>query len=240
MKPVIGITPLYDEDKESIWMLPGYLDGILNGGGIPIILPFIKDEATIDQIYHRCDGILFSGGQDIDPCLYNQKQTKKCGIINPDKDFLEKRLFIKAYNDNKPILGICRGLHLINALLGGSLYQDLKTARRFDQKIEHIMSPPYNREAHIVNLTAATPLRSLLNKTVIPVNSYHHQGIDLLAKDLKIMAVSQDGLIESVYAPGKNFVWGLQWHPEFLIADSKDNQMIINSFIDAAKGKSSV
>ncbi len=240
MKPIIGITPLYDEDKESIWMLPGYMDGILKGGGVPIIMPFTKDEETIDQAYSLCDGIVFTGGQDIDPRCYHQKQTEKCGIINADKDFLERTLFAKAYDDNKCILGICRGLHLINVLLGGSLHQDLKTYYRSDKEIEHIMSPPYNREAHTVNLIKDTPLRRLLNQAVIPVNSYHHQGIDKLAKGLEVMAVSEDGLIESVFDPRKKFVWGFQWHPEFLIADCKDSQMIIKSFIDTVKGETSV
>lgn len=237
MKPIIGITPLYDENKESIWMLPGYMNGILNGGGIPIILPFTKDEEEIDRAYGLCDGILFTGGQDIDPGFYNQKQNEKCGTINPDKDFLERSLFIKAYDDNKSILGICRGLHLINALLGGNLYQDLKTYYQPDTVIEHIMTPPYNREAHAVNLINNTPLRRLLNRSEISVNSYHHQGIDKLAKGLEVMAVAEDGLIEAVYDPRKNFVWGVQWHPEFLFVEGKDSQMLIKSFINAAKGE---
>ncbi|WKY44052.1 gamma-glutamyl-gamma-aminobutyrate hydrolase family protein [Eubacteriaceae bacterium ES2] len=237
MKPIIGITPLYDEEKESIWMLPGYLEGILESGGIPIILPFSRDEKVIDQVYNLCNGILLTGGQDIDPSLYHHVQTAACGKLYPDKDFLETHLFRKAYQDNKSILGICRGLHLINALLGGSLHQDLDTNHRPDKKMKHLMTAPYNRQAHQVNLINGTPLQELLNKSLIPVNSYHHQGIDDLARGLKAMAVAEDGLIEAVYDPGKAFVWGLQWHPEFLIANSQDQPMIFKAFVAAASGE---
>lgn len=239
MKPIIGITPLYDEKKESIWMLPGYLEGIIEGGGIPIVLPFTKDEEVLDKAYDLCDGILFTGGQDIDPYLYNNEKMEECGVINQDKDFLEMKLFRKAYDDDKSILGICRGLHLINALLGGTLHQDLETYQATDRKIKHIMSAPYNREAHTVKILNDTPLERLLNKSVIPVNSYHHQGIAQLAGGLQVMAVSEDGLVESAYDSKKRFLWGFQWHPEFLYKECHDNQMIFKAFISAAKGEAS-
>lgn len=220
-------------------MLPGYMEGIIEGGGIPIVLPFSKEEEVLDKAYDLCDGILFTGGQDIDPCLYNHEKTQECGIINKDKDFLEKKLFLKAYDDDKSILGICRGLHLINALLGGTLHQDLETYQTADKKIHHIMSAPYNREAHSVKVMDDTPLKRLLNETLIPVNSYHHQGIAKLANGLEVMAVSEDGLVESVYDSKKRFLWGFQWHPEFLYKDCNYNQKIFKAFVQAAKGEAS-
>ena len=134
---------------------------------------------------------------------------------------------------NKPILGICRGIQFINAMLGGTLYQDLPT--QIVSNVEHHQSPPYDEPIHSVRIIENTPLHLLLEKNVIYVNSYHHQGIKKLSKELRAMAYSSDGIIEAVYAPGKKYVWAVQWHPEFIFSKDSNNKKLFQSFANAMK-----
>ena len=213
MKPIIGILPLFDEKKESYWMLPGYMKGIANAGGIPVMLPFIENIEDIKQLSENFDGFLFTGGPDIDPAYYHEEKKENCGDLTPYRDTLESQLFKEVYALNKPILGICRGHQLLNVLCGGTLYDN---------------------KQHTVTLVEDTPLKSLFNKTILPVNSCHHQAIKELGNDLQPMAISEDGLVESCYVPNKKFVWGVQWHPEFMYTE-KESQKIFEEFIRKCK-----
>lgn len=126
-KPIIGVTPLWDEEKKSYWMLPGYLEGVKEAGAIPVILPLTTNGADIAQLADLCDGFLFTGGQDVDPQLYGEAMEPFCGELCPARDALEQELLRQALERDKPILGICRGIQFLNAALGGTLYQDLPT-----------------------------------------------------------------------------------------------------------------
>lgn len=232
MKPIVGILPLFDEKKDSYWMRPGYMKGIMNAGGIPVMLPFIENIEDIKQLSENFDGFLFTGGPDIDPTYYHEEKKENCGDLTPYRDTLESQLFKEVYALNKPILGICRGHQLLNVLCGGTLYQDLPS--EYQSTITHRMKPPYDNKQHTVTLIEDTPLKSLLNKTILPVNSCHHQAIKELGNDLQPMAISEDGLIESCYAPHKKFVWGVQWHPE-LMCTEKESQKIFEEFIRKCK-----
>lgn len=228
MKPLVGILPLFDEKKDSYWMLPGYMNGIINAGGIPVMIPFVKDKEDIKQLSESFDGFLFTGGADIDPAYYDEEKKDTCGDLVPYRDTMESQLFKEVYALNKPILGICRGHQLINVLCGGTLYQDLPT--EYQSTISHRMKPPYDNKWHTVTIVDQTPLKSCLNKTILPVNSCHHQAVKELGHDLLPMAISEDGLIEACYAPNKKFVWGVQWHPEFMHKE-KESQIIFKEFI---------
>ena len=206
-KPIIGVTPLWDEEKKSYWMLPGSLEGVKEAGAIPVILPLTTNGADIAQLADLCDGFLFTGGQDVDPQLYGEA---------------------------KPILGICRGIQFLNAALGGTLYQDLPTEH--PSEIGHSMKPPYDRMAHTVHIWPMTPLASLLGKTELEVNSCHHQAIRSLAPSLVEMARSTDDLIEAMYLPGKTFVWGVQWHPEMSLQE-ESSRKIFEAFVGAVQQK---
>ncbi len=206
MKPIIGVTPLFDSGKDSIWMVPGYVEGITAAGGLPFILPLKPNREDIYDIFKMCDGFLFTGENDINPELYGCAPTPECESINKDRDYLESELFKLCLEGDKPVLGICRGIQLINALLGGTLYEDLPTEK--PSYINHRMSPPYDRPCHSVSLIKGTPLQRLLEKDSLSVNSYHHQAIKNLAPALKPMAVSEDGITEAVYLPDKN-IFGL-------------------------------
>ena len=229
MKPIIGVIPLWDDEKESIWMLPGYMDVLENNNAIPMILPLSTCKENLDKCFELVDGILFTGGHDINPKLYNQKKKDTCGLQCDRRDEMEKYLFEKSIKNNKPILGICRGIQLFNSLLGGTLYQDLKT--EYKSNINHTMEKPYNRGVHNVNVLENTILHKIVGVNKLYVNSYHHQAIKDLAPGLIANAISEDGLIEAVSMPNKKFVMAVQWHPEFLCKDSEENNLIIDEFI---------
>lgn len=235
MKPIVGIIPLFDEEKNSIWMIPGYMEGIRQAGGIPIILPLKAQEDELLQICDMCSGFLFTGGQDVEPAVYGAKRSESCGQPNHDRDTLEKRIFAYALERDKPVFGICRGIQLINALLGGTLYQDLPTEYKGTKNVEHHMKPPYDVPCHQVTVLENTPLSRLLGKSTLQVNSYHHQAVKTLAGELRAMAISEDGLIEAVYLPGKKFVQAVQWHPELIYLADKDAGKLFESFVEACR-----
>ena len=212
-KTIIGLSPLYDREKDSYWMLPGYMKMVERCGAVPLMLPLTTEEPLPAAAFELCDGILLTGGQDVSPSLYGQPLSPLCGEVCEARDEMDRRLLISAIGADKPVLGICRGLQLMNAALGGTLYQDLPT--EYGTTAEHCMNPPYDRGVHAVCLLDDTPLHDLLGVDEISVNSYHHQAVKAQASCLKTMAVSEDGLIEAMYLPGKRFVWGVQWHPEF-------------------------
>ena len=213
-------------------MLPGYMDGISQAGGIPVMLPFSTDEQELGQLVMLFDGFLFTGGHDVSPEIYNA--TPLHGLIDccKKRDQMETVVLSKAMAVDKPVLGICRGIQFINAALGGTLYQDLPTQHSSD--VEHHQTPPYDKHAHFVRIIEGTPLHQCLGIEQLSVNSYHHQAVDKLAPSLKTMAVSPDGLTEAVYKPDQRFLWAVQWHPEFSYRTDDNSRRIFRAFVQAA------
>jgi len=217
-RPIIGVTPIWDEKKDSIWMLPGYMQGLEEAGAVPVILPLTTSETVLKQTADFFDGFLFSGGHDVNPKLYGQEKTELCGEICEMRDKMEAYVFREAVlNQKKPALGICRGIQFFNTLLGGSLYQDIPA--ELPSTIIHSQKPPYDVPAHAVRLVSESPLGKLIGKERIEVNSSHHQGINRLAKGLEVMALADDGLVEAVYMPAHPYAWAVQWHPELSLKD---------------------
>ena len=225
--PIIGVTPLWDAERKSVWMLPDYLDGIKAAGGVPVVLPIEMSEADADRIVETCDGFLFTGGQDVAPELYGTKDATGTIIPSPERDKLETLLLSKALQADKAILGICRGLQFINAFLGGTLWQDLPSQHPSD--IIHRQGKPYGIPTHKVSLNG--DLRTLLGKDTLEVNTLHHQAIKDLGRDLEPMAESPDGLIEAVKMVGKRFVCAVQWHPEYMFKTDGDSLRVFSWFV---------
>lgn len=187
-RPLIGIVPLVDAQRESYWMLPGYMRGVEQAGGLPIMLPLTDDDAALRQLADTCDGFLLTGGQDVSPALYGAAPVPACGedlprAVTP----LETKLLALALEQDKPVLGICRGIQFLNVYLGGTLYQDLPTEH--PSAAEHHQKPPYDVPVHSVTLVPARPLYQLLGKCELAVNSLHHQAIRKLAPTLQVMAL---------------------------------------------------
>ncbi|MBP3806215.1 MAG: gamma-glutamyl-gamma-aminobutyrate hydrolase family protein [Oribacterium sp.] len=233
MRPIIGLIPLYDDDKDSYWMLPGYMKVIEKCGGLPVMLPLTDDKAELNDAYKICDGILFTGGHDVSPLVYGQATTDKCGITCQLRDSMEGHLLDLCIRDDKPLLGICRGIQFINAYLGGTLYQDLPS--EFDSKIEHHMLPPYEQAAHKVNVEVGTKLSCIIGPGIHEVNSYHHQAIKKLSPRVTKMTTSEDGLVEAIEIKDQRFAVAVQWHPEFSYKVCEDSIKLVQAFVDACR-----
>ena len=233
MKPVIGLVPLVDEGRDSLWMLPGYMEGIAGAGGLSFMLPLSGDEADLSRLFSLCDGLLLTGGHDVSPALYGEAPLPVCGACCPERDRMESILLRLAMAENKPVLGICRGLQFMNAALGGSLWQDLPS--QHPSGISHHGTPPYDRPVHAVTVLPDTPLSAVLGESSLPVNSYHHQAVRELAPCLRPMALSPDGLVEAAWHPEMHFLWGVQWHPEFSFRTDAASRSLFRAFVDACR-----
>lgn len=235
-KPLIGVLPLYDTGKESYWMLPGYMKGIEEAGGVPVMLPLSTDPDVIKTIANTFDGFLFTGGHDINPELYGEKATDACGELCDERDTMEAFLFKQVIDLDKPAFGICRGLQFFNVALGGTLYQDLPTERIAQNKVEHKQERPYNKPTHSVYIETGNQLYNMINTEILTVNSYHHQGIKKLSKQLLAVAIAEDGLVEAVAMPDKRFVFAVQWHPEFTYKSDDASNRLFVEFVKACEG----
>ena len=225
-KPLIGLTPSWDDENNRILMNTAYADSILRAGGLPAIMPMTSDRTLLEQYCRALDGFLFTGGDDIDPSYYGEETLPCCGEIPKNRDEMELLLFnIAVLEMNKPAFGICRGIQVINVALGGSLYQDIPTQVQADIKLTHRQSPPYNVHAHSVSIVDGSPLHTLLGQEKIMVNSSHHQSIKKPAPELICMATAEDGVIEAVYSPARKFVYAVQWHPERTLHDGHSLQL---------------
>ena len=232
MKPLIGVTPLFDREKNSLWMLPGYFDRVLQAGGVPCALPLTAEEAALRAAAERMDGFLFTGGQDVDPALYGEEKQPCTEETCPERDRMETFLLHEALRLGKPVFGICRGLQFINVYFGGTLWQDL--SQMGASAVRHRQERPYSRGSHGAAVLENTPLIKCLGTDHIAVNSCHHQGIRHLAPELVPMALSPDGLVEAFYHPQYSFVWAVQWHPEMMADRDRPSRDLFKAFVDAA------
>ena len=154
-KPLIGLIPLVDVERDSYWMMPPYFEALEEAGALPVMLPLTADEGALAQILEMCGGLLFTGGPDADPALYGEEKLPACGLVVPRRDEMELRLFRMALAADKPVLGICRGIQLFNVALGGTLWQDLPS--QAPSAIQHEQKPPYDQPAHKVSILPGTP-----------------------------------------------------------------------------------
>lgn len=234
-KPLIGITPLYDYNLSSWWMIPGYGEGIQASGGIPVIMPFSDSPSDTEELVSKLDGFIITGGPDVNPSYYNEEILLQLGLLAPKRDVNEKLIYEAIQRQNKPVLGICRGHQLINVLEGGTLYQDLPSMRPSETR--HSQREPNYVMTHKVDLIEGTPISSWMDGAKeMEVNSYHHQAVKDLAPSLKAMALStEDGIIESYYKPDSKFTVGIQWHPELAFKDHPLHRRIFKALVDACK-----
>ncbi|MFC4410016.1 gamma-glutamyl-gamma-aminobutyrate hydrolase family protein [Chungangia koreensis] len=231
MKPLIGITA---EIREGNYFLPPiYSKVVIQAGGIPVLIPQIPDE-DIQEMCNQIDALLVTGGEDIDPGYYGQEPHVDLGIITPRLDRMEYLLVQEFLKQDKPYIGICRGLHMLNVVNGGSLYQSIHTERE-KEVIQHKQKAPRTHRAHTVKLEKDSRMFELLGEDEFKVNSFHHQACNKVPDSLKIVATAKDGIIEGVESPEHSFVFGFQWHPEEFAWDGDEpSQHLFKSFIDAA------
>lgn len=209
-KPVIGVS--------STNTLKGTCTRSIElAGGIPYILPATADVNTLDDILDKLDGLMFSGGEDINPDWYDAEHSEKLGGVNDKRDEFELLLFKKASDRNIPIFGVCRGLQLINVAMGGTLYQDLPTEK--PSEIKHAVFETGSAPTHDINLVSGSLISQIVGQNSIGVNSRHHQGIKKLAPELKITAWSTDSIPEAIEAYPIKQIFAVQFHPELNAAE---------------------
>lgn len=244
--PIIGVTT---QTLQAIDGIPAglpqsdvmnqrYYTAVAQAGGAPVLIPLLEDELeALEAVYEACDGILLPGGVDMDPIHFNEKPHDKLGRTDSARDKVEMQVTRWAVRDRKPLLGLCRGLQVINVTLGGSLYQDLEAQCPAGLKHDYFPTHGFQRSylAHDVQLANGTRLRQLMDQETIPVNSMHHQGIRTLAPGLSASAVAPDGLIEAVESLDDHFLVGVQWHPEVFEMSDPQTSRLFHAFIDAAR-----
>ncbi len=231
MKPKIGVLPSYDEKEQMYVMHPENMECIEAAGGVPLMLPLTTDKRELFELVRMLDGFLFTGGQDVDPFIYGEFALPQCGRASQRRDEMEKRLLEICIDSDKPCLGISRGLHIFNVMLGGTLYQDLSSQR--PSIVSHMQSPPFNMGAHKVRLEGI--LADVMGCGEISVNSVHHQGIKELSPLLAPLAYSEDGLIEAAAAKSGTFCLGVQWSLEHLYKNDEANMALLRYFISMCR-----
>lgn len=219
--PVIGITTQRTAEKGSIPVVgspESYIRAVQKAGGLPLLIPLDLTTAEVDEIFDRMDGVLLHGGGDVDPVIFHGPAHAKVSGIDPDRDRVELHLARKSAESQKPFLGICRGIQVINVALGGTLYTHIPD--QHPNAMRHAWNPEFPRDylAHPIRVQENSSLSRILGKTTTETNSMHHQGIDKPASGLTPVAWAPDGLIEAVELTGHPFGLGVQWHPENLQA----------------------
>ena len=242
-KPLIGSTGGLSPVIESMTMdhMPlqrhrlndSYIQAVIQAGGIPVILPVCEDPALMQALADRVDGVLLSGGDDLDPNLYGKRPTGKLGTVCPRRDTAELALAdYVLHHTTKPLLGICRGVQVMNVALGGTLHIDLPS---LGTESHSLTMYPRNRNSHQVKVEETSSLARILGSGGVHwVNSFHHQAVDEPGSGLVVAARSiPDDVIEAVELPGDRFVVGVQWHPEEL-RHMDDAAALFRAFIGAA------
>ncbi|SRR5690625_1325580 len=231
MKPLIGITSNV-KDKKTVVGNANYY-AVSKSNGIPVILPNIENEDDIKVIANKIDGLLLTGGGDIDPTLFGEEPHRKLGEITPERDFFELALIKEMLALNKPILGICRGSQILNIAAGGDMYQDIY-AQYDHELLQHDQNAPYTHASHFIHVVENSILHTITQKTSFKVNSYHHQAVRKMGENFIVSATSSDGVIEAIESTNHKFVVGVQWHPELLMeANDQPSIDIFMAFIEA-------
>jgi putative glutamine amidotransferase len=220
-QPVIGIScAMYPDDWSPAvhgvrWT---YVDAVLRAGGIPLFLPAISETAAFAALYRMIDGLLLTGGVDVDPARYGATRHEKLGAVDAARDAAEITLIEWAIRDQLPILGICRGMQVLNVALGGSLYQDIPAEMGFDDvHTGSVAARDWAAPAHALTIAADSRTARALGTAELNTNSLHHQAVRDVAATLRVVGRAPDGIVEALeIASDEHFVVAVQSHPEAL------------------------
>ncbi|MCD8009884.1 MAG: gamma-glutamyl-gamma-aminobutyrate hydrolase family protein [Lachnospiraceae bacterium] len=244
-RPIIGITCNFDY-KDDVGMVScmgitgqqwhfvadNYVDSVERAGGVPVLIPICANMETVWRMVEGMDGILISGGHDVNPQEYGERANGKCGRLMPRRDRQDIALARHVLNETmKPILAICRGIQIMNVAAGGTLYQDLES-----EGFEHHFTDmyPLNEPTHTVEVKEDSILRGIFGKERVRVNSFHHQAVKRLAEGFVVDAVSEDGVTEGIEPADGRFALGIQWHPEMMY-DSEEQLKLFRALVEACR-----
>ncbi|CAN5790251.1 gamma-glutamyl-gamma-aminobutyrate hydrolase family protein [soil metagenome] len=245
-RPIIGVPTQTLQAIDGIpeglphsWVMNHrYFLALTAVGALPWMVPLLSDDPdTLRGIYDRLDGVFIAGGVDMHPESYGEEVHELCGRTDPPRDTVELLFARWALEEGKPILGVCRGMQVINVAAGGSLYQDC--GEQFSGSIKHDYFPNagFARDhlAHEIEMEAGTRLRGIYGSGTALVNSMHHQGIRTMGAGLRSSAYAPDGLIEALEDDGEHrFAIGVQWHPEMLIDTDAPTRRLFATFVQSA------
>lgn len=242
-RPVIGIT-LGDggeDEHRSQRISSDYIEAVAAAGGLPVLIPFIggtggEDPAPADAaaVCAVADGLILTGGPDVDPLHYGQEPLPRLGRISPARDALELSLARHAIEHRVPLLGICRGMQVMNVARGGTLYQDIRST--IHDPVQHRVRAPRWYGAHTVAVDEGTLLARLVGAGEVRVNSFHHQAVDEAAPGMAVTARAADGIAEAIELPGHPFALGVQWHPEAMWDRDERWLALFRGLVEAAAG----
>jgi putative glutamine amidotransferase len=213
-----------------------YVEGVVEAGGLPVVLPPVGGAREAEALLDGLDGLLLSGGSDLDPGYYGEEAVPELGVTVPERDAFEMSLVKHALRRGIPIFGICRGMQVLNVALGGTLYQDLPSQLGKDI-LKHWQETPKRQPAHKIEILHNSNLAEITRCQYVKVNSYHHQGIKEVADSLAVTARSSDGVIEAVEYHDFSDQWliGVQWHAEMMREAGMEHKSLFEAHVSAAQ-----
>lgn len=228
MKPKIGIIVCGFIDNKQ-FVTNAYIQSIRYSGGIPLILPLVRSGRILEEYLQICDGFLFCGGNDITPLLFGQEPQKGNGQTNITLDLFQIRLMKHILETEKPVFSICRGMQVFNVACGGTIYQDLSL--KPGKTLDHMQqSDSRGEKSHKVHIKNGTRLKKYIG-SILYVNSYHHQALDKIGKNLTVSATASDHTAEAIEITSHPFALGVQWHPESMYRTSPEMRELFSHFI---------
>ena len=238
-KPIIGISSsVIVDDSGSFagykraYVNKDYVDAVIKAGGVPLIIPFTTDKEVIINQAQVIDGLIISGGHDVSPYNYGQEPSPLLGETFPERDTYEMLLLEESKKRNLPILGICRGSQIINVAGGGTLYQDLSLIPGNVLKHNQVSKPTL--KTHKIQIEENSIISEIFGKETM-VNSFHHQALDKVADDFKVVARASDGIVEAIQHKTYKFLVGVQWHPEMLAVECDEARELFKRLIEEAE-----
>lgn len=242
--PLIGVTTSITftpkaKTPERAFVNSSYLLAVQQAGGVPVPLPPQLDDRALEELASRLDGLLLTGGGDMDPRAFGESPHPTVYEVSPARDRLEMTLVERCISEGKPILAICRGIQVLNVALGGTLYQDV--ASDPGTQIQHQQDKdgtPRDEPTHQVKIAAGSVLGRVLGVTDLSVNSLHHQAVKALGKNLVAVAHAPDQIIEGIElkdAGPERFVLGVQWHPEELVSHDAASRNLFSALVSASR-----
>lgn len=246
MRPLIGIPchPGVNKatdrpDRPIYYNNRTYIHAVEHAGGVPVLIPLLDDLSGLNTLLPRLDGLLLSGGIDVDPRYYHEQPHPMLGEVNPHLDELELALAHWALERDIPTLGICRGMQVLNVALGGSLYQDLEA--QYPHCLRHPnWDKPRKTITHIVHVERGSCMEKILGAREVPANSLHHQAVKTPGNGVRISGRTDDGVAELLEEPEYRFMLAAQCHPEELYADEPIWERLFRAFIEACTTTHSV